>query len=235
MSPKRKRSDPKTTLLFLVIGMGVFLATCIACWAVAIRLAPNLAPSGDTEPATTALRLAYSPEKQVFFEGLVADFNAQALVNGDGEQLRVETLQLDPEAMIDAALAGEVQAIVPDSSIWLDALDRSYAERVSTEEIVGGGAGLTSEVTRWAVSPVVIAMWDETAREMGWPERSIGWVDLLNRAQRDPDFKWSHAATNSASGLLATLAEFYAGAGITRGLTEDLARSQEVVEYVSCQ
>jgi Ca-activated chloride channel family protein len=232
MSPKRKRSDPKTTLLFLAIGMGVFLATCMACWAVAVRLAPDLAPSGDVEPASTALRLAYSPEKQVLFEGLVADFNAQELVSGDGERLRVETVQLDPEAMIDAALAGEVQAIVPDSSIWLDTLDRAYAERLTTEDVVGGGAGLTSEVIRWAVSPVVIAMWEDTAREMGWPDRSIGWVDLLDRAQSDPDFKWSHAATNSASGLLATLAEFYAGAGVTRGLTEELARSQEVIDYV---
>jgi Ca-activated chloride channel family protein len=121
---------------------------------------------------------------------------------------------------------------VPDSSIWLDTLDRAYAERVAAGEDISGAAGLTSEVTRWAVSPVVIAMWEDTAREMGWPDRAVSWADLLDRAQSDPDFKWSHAATNSASGLLATLAEFYAGAGITRGLTEDLARSQEVIDYV---
>lgn len=232
MSPKRKRSDPKTTLLFLLIGVGVFFATCVACWAIAVSLAPDLGPSTSEEAVSTALRLAYSPEKQVFFESLVADFNAQGLVSADGEPLHVDAAQMDPEAMVEAALAGEVQAIVPDSSIWLDTLDRAYAERVATGEVIGGGAGLTSEVTRWAVSPVVIAMWEETAREMGWPDRAISWADLLDRAQTDPDFKWSHAATNSASGLLATLAEFYAGAGITRGLTEDLARSQEVIEYV---
>jgi Ca-activated chloride channel family protein len=232
MSPKRKSSDPKRILLLLLIGTGVLFALCCACWAIFVNLVPDGEPSDVEEPLSTDLHLAYSPEKQVLFEALVADFNAQGLLGADGDPVRVLAVQMDPEAMVDAALAGEVQAIVPDSSVWLDVLDRTYAERVASEEVVGGQVSLSSEVTRWAVSPVVIAMWEETAREMGWPDRPIGWVDLLNRAQGDPNFKWSHAATNSASGLLATLAEFYAGAGITRGLTEDLARSQEVTEYV---
>lgn len=232
MSPRRNRSDPKRVLILLLIGTGVFFALCCALLSIVINIAPDTGPTASEAPATTALRLAYSPEKQVLFEQLVADFNAQKLTSADGEPMRVETLQMDPEAMLDAALAGEVQAIVPDSSVWLDVLDRTYAERATSEEIVGSQARLTSEVTRWAVSPVVIATWEGTAREMGWPDRPIGWVDLLDRAQSDSDFKWSHASTNSASGLLATLAEFYAGAGVTRGLTEDLARSQAVTEYV---
>jgi Ca-activated chloride channel family protein len=232
MSPKRKRSDPTRVLIVLLVGTGVFFALCCAFWAIIANIAPGVTPTSVEEPATTALRVAYSPEKQVLFEHLVADFNAQGLASTEGDPLRVEAVQMDPEAMVDAALAGEVHAIVPDSSVWLDVLDRAYAERVTSDEVVGGQVRLTSEVTRWAVSPVVVAMWEETAREMGWPDRSIGWIDLLDRAQSDPNFKWSHAATNSASGLLATLAEFYAGAGITRGLTEDLARSQAVTEYV---
>ncbi len=232
MSPRRNRSDPKRILTLLLVGTGVFFAMCCAFWAIIVNIAPGVTLTSVEEPATTALRLAYSPEKQVLFERLVADFNAQGLTSAEGDLLRVEAVQMDPEAMVDAALAGEVQAMVPDSSVWLDVLDRTYAERVAPEEVVGSQARLTSEVTRWAVSPVVIAMWEGTAREMGWPDRPISWADLLDRAQGDPDFKWSHASTSSASGLLATLAEFYAGAGVTRGLTEDLARSQAVTEYV---
>ncbi len=232
MSPKRKRSDPRRILTLLLVGMGLLFALCCLCWAIFVNLAPGVEPTGIEGPTTTALRLAYSPEKQVLFEQLVADFNAQNLTTADGDPIRVEAVRMDPEAMVDAALAGEVEAIVPDSSVWLDVLDRTYAERVAAGDLVGSQASLTSEVTRWAVSPVVIAMWEETARGMGWPDRPIGWADLLDRAQSDPNFKWSHAATNSASGLLATLAEFYAGAGVTRGLTEDMARSQAVTEYV---
>jgi Ca-activated chloride channel family protein len=232
MSPKRKSSDPTRVLIVLIVGLGVFITTCVACWGVILKLVPDADRPAVEEPAGTVLRVAYSPEKQALFEDLVDDFHTQGLTSADGDPLRIEAIQMDPEAMVDAALAGEVQAIVPDSSVWLDVLDRTYAERVTTEEGVGSQAGIASEVTRWAVSPVVIAMWEETAREMGWPNQPIGWSDLLDRAQSDPDFKWSHAATNSASGLLATLAEFYAGAGVTRGLTEDMARSQAVTEYV---
>lgn len=232
MSPRRKRSDPKNVLILLLIGTGLIFSVCCALWAIVVNLAPGGEQAALEEPVGTELRLAYSPEKQVLFQELVADFGAKGLTGSSGDPLRVIAVQMDPETMVDAALAGEVQAIAPDSSVWLDVLDRTYAERGTAEEVVGSQARLTSEVTRWAVSPVVIAMWEETAREMGWPEQAIGWKDLLDRAQADPDFKWSHAATNTASGLLATLAEFYAGAGLTRGLTEDIALNPEVVDYV---
>jgi Ca-activated chloride channel family protein len=232
MTPKRKNSDPKRVLLVLLVSMGVVFALCCALWAVVVNIAPDVAPSNADQQMVTGLQVAYSPEKQVLFERLVAEFNQQKLTGSDGDPIQVIPVQMDPETMVEAALAGEVQAIVPDSSVWLDVLDRTYAERVASQDVVGSQARLTSEVTRWAVSPVVIAMSEQTAREMGWPDQRIGWADLLDRAQSDPNFKWSHAATNSASGLLATLAEFYAGAGITRGLTEDLAHSQAVTDYV---
>ena len=234
MSPKRQSSDPKRVLVVLIVTLGVVFALCCACWGAIATLAPS--SSVSTTPGatakTTALRLAYSPEKQVLFQQLVAEFNAQKLSATGGGGLQIEAVQMDPETMVDAALAGDVQAIVPDSSVWLDVLDRSYAQQATTGDVVGSQPRLTSEVTRWGVSPVVIAMWEDTAREMGWPDRPISWKDLLNRAQTSPDFKWSHPATNSASGLLATLAEFYAGAGVTRGLTEEMANSAAVSTYV---
>ncbi|WP_410969790.1 hypothetical protein, partial [Salmonella sp. SAL4450] len=55
---------------------------------------------------------------------------------------------------------------------------------------------------------------------------------IQEKATNDPSFKWNHSATNNASGLLATLAEFYAGAGLTRGLTKDAATAKETLDYV---
>jgi Ca-activated chloride channel family protein len=221
--------------MVLIVSLGVVFATCCACWGAVSSIVPNSSVSITTSatPQSTALRLAYSPEKQVLFEKLVADFNAQKLKASTGsDSLQIEAVQMDPETMVDAALAGDVQAIVPDSSVWLDVLDRTYAQKAAGGDVVGSQPRLTSDVARWGVSPVVIAMWEDTARQMGWPDRPISWKDLLSRAQTNPDFKWSHPATNSASGLLATLAEFYAGAGVTRGLTEEMANSQAVTEYV---
>ena len=234
MSARRNRASPAQTVLLGILSAGVLLAACGACWAIYAALFPGseavTTTPGQLSPPS-ALRVAYSPEKQQLFEALVQEFNRQQLTGSTGEALEIQTVQMDPETMIEAALRGDVQAIVPDSSLWLDVLDRTYEEQTSGAES-GTPRQATTQVTRWAVSPVVIAMWEETARQLGWPDQPIGWKTLLDRAQNDPNFKWSHASTSSASGLLATLAQFYAGAGMTRGLTEDQARSSVVADYV---
>ena len=61
----------------------------------------------------------------------------------------------------------------------------------------------------------------------------MGWTALQARAQSDANFKWSHPSTAYASGLLATLAEFYAGAGVQRGLTAEMAQAPKTVEFVT--
>jgi Ca-activated chloride channel homolog len=234
MSPKRKSPRPVQVLALALIAIGVFFAGCCALWAVIASVVPDEGESPEIAASPNMLQVAYSPEKQVLFEALVQEFNAQQLPSSDKEPLQIQAVMMDPDAMVQAALAGEVQAIAPDSSIWLDILDREYAARQgSADDDLGTAAPLTTEVTRWAVSPVVIAVWEDTAREMGWPETPIGWKDILERAGEDRAFKWSHPSTSSASGLLATLAQFYAGADATRGLTEEMARSQPVVDYVS--
>jgi Ca-activated chloride channel family protein len=111
--------------------------------------------------------------------------------------------------------------------VWLGQLDQAWSEKAGQETTAVG------ETVRYAVSPVVIATWESLAREIGWPERALGWQDLLNRAQADPNFRWSHPSTSSASGLLSTLAEFYAGAGKTRGLTIEDVTAQQTLDYVA--
>ena len=207
--------------LFLVFGF------CCATYALISRL---IDVEGPTEPgAPSALTVAYSPEKALLFTTLVSRFNDQEFETPTGEPLLVQTVELNPEAMLKAVLDGNAtfQAMTPDSSIWLGQLDEEWSQAQ------GGDSVAVGETVRYAVSPVVIATWESLAREMGWPERSIGWQDLLNRAQSDPHFRWSHPATSSASGLLATLAEFYAGAGKTRGLTIEDVQDQETLDYVA--
>jgi Ca-activated chloride channel family protein len=140
--------------------------------------------------------------------------------------MRVQAEQREVEAMLSDALAGDFEAISPDSSLWLDDLDRAWSAQTGSE------SALVGESHRYAISPIVLAMWEPVARELGWPDEPIGWADVQAQAQRDPDFKWSHPSTSSASGLLATLAEFYAGTGKTRGLTIEDAQAQSTLEYV---
>jgi Ca-activated chloride channel family protein len=138
--------------------------------------------------------------------------------------------------MVEDALGlPNYQAISPDSSLWLDQLEQEWAARQSessTDTQIPIGQRRISAQTRYAVSPIVVAAWEQVARELGWPNRPVGWQEIQNKATDDPNFKWNHAATNNASGLLATLAEFYAGAGLTRGLTVEAATAQETLDYV---
>jgi Ca-activated chloride channel family protein len=136
--------------------------------------------------------------------------------------------------MVEEAL-GETprfQAMTPDSSLWTDQLDRRWAAQQQIEEGAIAPSRI-SESVRYAVSPVVLAMWEDVARDLGWPEQPVGWQTIQSRAANDAEFRWSHPSTSQASGLLATLAEFYAGAGKTRGLTVEDATAQSTLDYVS--
>jgi Ca-activated chloride channel family protein len=206
-------------VLFLVIGF------CCGTYALLSKLFEGEGPATPVPEA--ALDVAYSPEKALLFRELVDGFNEQGFETPDGQRMTIQAEELDPESMVNAVLEGsaDYQAITPDSSIWLGQLDEAWNER--------SGSDAVGETVRYAVSPVVIAMWEDRARQMGWPEQAISWQDLLARAQSDPNFRWSHPSTNSASGLLATLAEFYAGAGKARGLTVEDVTAQETLDYVA--
>ncbi len=229
---ERKRDSRSTIWVILLVAFVILLVICASC-AMLYRAVTNLLPSSEqllpsaTPSSGATLTVAYSPEKQALFEELVRGFNAQKLKTDQGESMTVWTVELEPEAMIEGALDGDFQAISPDVSIWLDQLDRGWMEQT------GGESPLVGETVRYAVSPVVIAMWEDVARSFGYPESDIGWEDILSKAQSDPSFKWSHPSTTSASGLLATLAEFYAGAGKTRGLTIEDTQHQAILDYVA--
>jgi Ca-activated chloride channel family protein len=215
-------------LFVLISALFLVICFCIAAYAAIASLFDG---DGATTPEPqAALTVAYSPEKELAFTALVDKFNAQSLETPDGEPMRIQAIELDPEAMMDTALDGSApfQALTPDSAIWLGQLDAAWSQQTGDETATAVG-----ETVRYAVSPVVIATWEGLAREIGWPERSLGWQDLLARAQSDPNFRWSHPSTSSASGLLATLAEFYAGAGKTRGLTIEDVTAPETLEYVA--
>ncbi len=214
-----------------VVGGGVWL----------FDQATDIIPTnGDAAPAwapdSADLTVAVSPVMAPVFATLIAEFNAQNQKTPDGQTMQVTATVAEPERMVAAALDNPpFQAMSPDSSLWLDRLEQSWAAQADgaqTDSQIPIGQRRVSEQTRYAVSPIVIAAWESVARELGWPDKPIGWEDIQRQATRDENFKWNHPSTNSAAGLLATLAEFYAGAGLTRGLTEEAATDQATLDYV---
>jgi len=216
-----------------VFGLFVIIALCCGAYDL-VRNLFNRDTTADLTPTPepAALTVAYSPEKEQAFTELVNRFNAQGARTPDGLPMTVDAVQLAPEEMVSAVLSetAAFQAMTPDSALWLGQLDAAWNNKFGTDD---QQATVVGEMVRYGVSPVVIAMWEGVAREMGWPDRPIGWQDLLTRAQSDPSFRWSHPSTNSASGMLATLAMFYAGSGKTRGLTIEDAQAQATLDYVA--
>ncbi|MCC9075060.1 VWA domain-containing protein [Litorilinea aerophila] len=182
------------------------------------------------------LTVAVSPVMAPVLQELAGRFNSLDYRTPDGKKMAVRLVTEVPEKMVQQALDfPPFQAMSPDSSLWLEQLEAEWARRYGDQNedtTIPIGQRRISEQMRYAVSPVVIAAWESVARELGWPERPIGWQDIQRKATEDPNFKWNHPSTNNASGLLATLAEFYAGAGLTRGLTEEAATAEETLAYV---
>jgi Ca-activated chloride channel family protein len=166
------------------------------------------------------LRVGYSPEKEALFRQLADGFNRS------GTPYRVESVKVDPEDLVEQATSGRLAAVSPDSAVWLDQIDRRWQAQNPD------ATGLTASLMRYAVSPIVIAMWERVAREFNYPSRPVGWVTIMDRALRDPTFRWSHPSSATASGLLAVTAEFYAGAGNPARLAVADIQRPETVEYV---
>jgi len=220
---RQKRALPWLAVLTTVLlGALVLCGSCYLVYQVALR--DRQKAQGGNE---VTLRIAYSPDKEVLFQELVKRFNNSKARSQNGKRIVVVATAVEPESMLTAATQGEFDALCPDSSIWLAQLEFDWQESHGSESSIVG------DTTRFAVSPIVIAMWADTARSMGYPDKAIGWMDLLNLARGNPDFRWSHPSTSSASGLLATLATFYAGAGKTRGLTVDDVTKQSTLDYVA--
>ena len=95
-----------------------------------------------------------------------------------------------------------------------------------------------------AQTPLVIAMPQPMAQALGWPDKRLGWSDILALA-RDPRgwgskghaewgrFKLGKTNPNfSTSGLNATIATYFAATGRSSDLTSADVRQPKVLDYV---
>jgi Ca-activated chloride channel family protein len=230
------------------IAVGALLIAILICSSSVISggmWVMGLFGGNDEEVATTPtwtadsaeLTVAVSPVMAPVMQEMASSFNSLDLRTPDNKKMTIWIVPVVPEQMVQDALGlPNYQAISPDSSLWLDQLEQEWAaqqaDASSGDTQIPIGQRRISAQTRYAVSPIVIAAWEQVARELGWPNRAIGWQQIQEKATEDSNFKWNHSATNNASGLLATLAEFYAGAGLTRGLTVEAATHQDTLDYV---
>lgn len=202
----------------------------LARWAVTVIaagavLATALATHGggaSTRAAEIRVDYVFSKDARKLLEPLVARFNAEDH-RIDGRRVRIvgngDLSSGEAEAAISTRKLRPA-LWTPASSLWGGLLDHD----AGTRWVAPGSTSLVA-------SPQVIAIWKPFARALGWPNRAIGWRDIVALAtssrgwaayghpELDP-FKLGHTNPEfSTSGLSAVASEYYAVTGKHRGLT----------------
>ncbi|MCE9572376.1 MAG: VWA domain-containing protein [Deltaproteobacteria bacterium] len=188
---------------------------------------PAVAPDDDSAPSVT-LVVAYSSEKKAWMQAEIAAFLATKPKLPSGKRIAIDAKSLGSGEAATAILDGSLKAHVysPASTAYLTVLNHGWMSNAATPRTKP--LAPTSEPL--VLSPIVIAMWKPMAEALGWPAKDLGWADII-KISKDPAgwgalghpewgaFKLGHTHPEfSNSGLLAVLAEAYAGAKKTRGL-----------------
>jgi Ca-activated chloride channel family protein len=213
----------KTVHFFLGVLVLSSLAGCSKCGDEGGGVAPK---GAEGKPPLT-LVVAYGSEKKSWLEEQARAFEASEAKLGSGRRIRVEGKALGSGEAAQAIAAGDLKPHVfsPASGAYITLLNDTWLSAAGrTKAICPSGEPLV-------LSPIVIALWKPMAEALGWPKKALGWSDFL-RIAADPKgwgayghpewggFKLGHTHPEySNSGLLAVLAEAYAGAKKTRGLT----------------
>ncbi|MGQ9773582.1 extracellular solute-binding protein [Chloroflexus sp.] len=187
---------------------------------------------GDVNPVT--ITIAYSPEKEKWLTEQIARFNEQRVIVND-RRVVVEGINKSSGAARTEIKNGTLQVTVwsPSASTWLEVLKQETGNQnvaISNKPLV--------------LTPVVIAMWKPMAEAMGWPNRPIGWKDILDLTN-DPEgwgrfghpewgrFSWGHTDPEISTTALSTLiAEFYAATGKREGLTITDVQSEQATAFI---
>jgi Ca-activated chloride channel family protein len=186
--------------------------------------AGSSAPRGKDKPVTVLL--AYGSEKKAWIDEEVRAFEASGASLGSGRAIHVDARAMGSGEAVQSILSGELKPHVfsPASGAYVSLLNRSW---LST---AGHTAPLSPAGDPVVLSPLVIATWKPMAEALGWPNKALGWKDLIKvnaepkgwGAHGHPEwgpFKLGHTHPEfSNSGLLSVLAEAYAGAKKTRAL-----------------
>lgn len=199
---------------------------------------PASGPARD--PAQTVeLVFPYGSEKKAWLEEATAAFNASGVTTASGKAVVVRPVPMGSGESIDEVLAGRLEAhlISPASAAFIT-LGNARSQAATGGPLLGPTQDLV-------LSPVVIAMWKPMAEALGWGREAIGWAEILALTQH-PDgwgsrgfpqwgrFRFGHTHPEySNSGLMAVLAQAYAGAGKVADLTVEDAASERVASELA--
>jgi Ca-activated chloride channel homolog len=205
--------------------------------------APQSSAAAKPSEAGVTVVLAYGSEKKSWLTDAIQRFNDKQNHLPTGELVRIEGQAVGSGAAVEDLADGTVKAHAwaPASAMYRDVFARAWTAH---QGAVGGKKEVLDEGKSLVLSPVVLAMWKPMAQALGWPDKSVGWSDVL-ALSKDPkgwatkghaewgSFKFGHTHPNfSNSGTLSVLAEAYAALGETRGLTKETLAKPKVAPFM---
>ncbi|MEU6164723.1 vWA domain-containing protein [Streptomyces tanashiensis] len=235
MSQYPYRSRRWTLWVTVGVGLTSILATFFVVRAVT---------GGGGRDCSVRLMVTSSTEKAELLSDLAKDYGAAGREFGDGECAEVKVRELASGAAMEALTAGwdekrdgmaEPQVWTPSSSLWLTLLTRrtTAADRALT----------VAKPVSLATSPLAIGMPRPMAEALGWPEKRVGWKDVLTLTEKGwgasghPEWGPFHLGKDnphtSTSGLASTVAAFYAATGRSGDLTEKDVQNPKARAFVA--
>ncbi len=208
---------------FLILIM-LILASCGEEAQVPTRTSQT---SGPVVGANDLLiSITYSPEKTKWLEERISTFNNQN-VQSNGKRIVVQGTELSSGTARTQLRAGQLKTTIwtPSASTWLEVLKKESNNPNIAEP----------DPQSLVLTPVVISMWKPMAEAMGYPDKEVGWSDMLALIQDAEGwgkfgqqdwgrFSWGHTDPDISTTALSTvLAELYAANSKTSDLTvEDI-------------
>jgi Ca-activated chloride channel homolog len=194
--PMRSRARLIEAALWIVVaGIGAITVLVLVGW---LRAPPR---------SPIKVTFVYTIDATDLLARPIDDFN-RADVRVNGRRIVVTGVAIPSGQAEREIAAGRLRPVVwmPASSLW-------------TRLLNGHQQALWAPSSpSFMRSPQVVAMWEPLARRLGWPRRSVRWIDLLRLARTDPGYRYGHTNPDfSTSGITALIAEYAAAAGHTAG------------------
>jgi len=203
---------------------------------------PELGDPGDC----TVVGAAISPEKIDLVTDLARTFNASEEAQDGEDCWFIEPYRKASGGGAQALARGWDEAVdgafpviwSPAASSWGSVVNRRLQE-------AGDEPFVPEEFERFMLTPLVIATPEPMARALGHPDEPLGWADVLELGRSlagwadfgHPEwgpFRLGKTNPNfSTSGLSALIAQTYAAAGGTSGLTREDLDNPAVIDFAT--
>jgi Ca-activated chloride channel family protein len=160
---------------------GLWFRLSLIILFILITLACSLGGDNGGPPRNaTLVEVTANTSLTSWLENAVKTFNEAGIKTPADKPIFVTLKAVEAgQAVADMTSGAALPALwIPDNEVWLNVL----AEQ--------GQASFQGNCQSLATSPLVIAMWQPIAEALGWPGRSLGWLDIGSLAA-DPS-AWAY-------------------------------------------